>query len=114
MRASEFKLRLVSGVEGLIDTYFGSYTMTDKLLNTTLKVIVKQKSYLVDDVLSLFTDKDGCIDEHMIVDEYSKMLENETFILDIRNYINNDMVKGLLPDKALIIKSDDIRKMIFK
>jgi hypothetical protein len=114
MRASEFKLRLVSGVEGLIDTYFGSYTMTDKLLNTTLKVIVKQKSYLVDDVLTLFTDKDGCIDEHMIVDEYSKMLENETFILDIRNYINNDMVKGLLPDKALIIKSDDIRKMIFK
>jgi hypothetical protein len=114
MRASEFKLRLVSGVEGLIDTYFGSYTMTDKLLNTTLKVIVKQKSYLVDDVLTLFTDKDGCIDEHMIVDEYSKMLENETFILDIRNYINNDMVKGLLPDKALIIKSDDIRRMIFK
>lgn len=114
MRASEFKLRLVSGVEGLIDTYFGSYTMTDKLLNTTLKVIVKQKSYLVDDVLSLFTDKDGCIDEHMIVDEYSKMLENETFILDIRNYINNDMVKSLLPDKALIIKSDDIRRMIFK
>lgn len=114
MRASEFKLRLVSGVEGLIDTYFGSYTMTDKLLNTTLKVIVKQKSYLVDDVLTLFTDKDGCIDEHMIVDEYSKMLENETFILDIRNYINNDIVKGLLPDKALIIKSDDIRKMIFK
>lgn len=114
MRASEFKLRLVSGVEGLIDTYFGSYTMTDKLLNTTLKVIVKQKSYLVDDVLTLFTDKDGCIDEHMIVDEYSKMLENETFILDVRNYINNDIVKGLLPDKALIIKSDDIRKMIFK
>ena len=114
MKASEFKLRLVSGVEGLIDTYFGSYTMTDKLLNTTLKVIVKQKSYLVDDALALFTDKDGCIDEHMIVDEYSKMLENETFILDIRNYINNDMVKSLLPDKALIIKSDDIRRMKFK
>lgn len=114
MKASEFKLRLISGVEGLIDTYFGSYTITDKLLNTTLKIIIKQKSYLVDDVLSLFTDKDGCIDEHMIVDEYSKMLENGTFILDIRDYINNDMIKNLLPDKALIIKSDDIKQMILK
>lgn len=114
MKASEFKLRLVNGVENLIDTYFGSYTMTDKLINTTLKVIVKQKSYLIDDVLVLFTDKDGYIDESMIVDEYSKMLEKETFILDIRNYVNNDMVRNLLPDKALIIKADDIRNMIFK
>ena len=50
----------------------------------------------------------------MIVDEYSKMLENGTFILDIRDYINNDMIKNLLPDKALIIKSDDIKQMILK
>lgn len=112
MKASEFKLCLVSGVNNLIDDYFGSHTMADKFINSTLKILVKQNTYKVDNILDLFTDEHGMIDENIIIEEYSKVIGESGFILDIREFIKNDMIRNLLPNKALIIKKDDIRKML--
>ena len=112
MKASEFKLRAISTINGLIDTYFGSDTIMDKFVNSTLHVIVKQKAYMLDDVLNLFTDQDGNIDEELLVDEYSKMFGDNDIIIDIRDYIQNDFIKNKLPNKSLVIKSDDILDML--
>lgn len=112
MKASEFKLRLLSGVNGLIDTYYGSGSLIDNTINGTLKLIVKQKSYLVDDALEYFTDKDGCIDEHIVIDEYKKVFSDKKFTLDLRDFINNDFLKNMLPNKALSLDFDDIIRMI--
>lgn len=112
MKASEFKLCLVSGVNNLIDDYFGSHTMADKFINSTLKILVKQNTYKVDNILDLFTDEHGMIDENIIIEEYSKVIGDSGFILDIREFIKNEMIRNLLPNKALIIKKDDIRKML--
>lgn len=112
MKASEFKLCLVSGVNNLIDDYFGSHTIADKFINSTLKILVKQNTYKLDNILDLFTDEHGMIDENIIIEEYSKVIGESGFILDIREFIKNDMIRNLLPNKALIIKKDDIRKML--
>jgi hypothetical protein len=111
MKASEFKLSVVSGINNLIDDYFGSSSKADKFINSTLKIMVKQNTYKLDGVLGLFTDEHGMIDENIIIEEYSKVIGESGFILDIRDFIKNDMVKNLLPNKALIIKKDDLRKM---
>lgn len=112
MKASEMKLRMISGVNNLIDTYFGTDTMADKFINSTLKVIVKQKSYMVNDTLELFTDKDGNIDEEVIINEFANTFKNETITIDIRDYIQNGFIKSMLPNKALVIKIDDILDML--
>lgn len=112
MKASEFKLCLVSGVNNLIDDYFGSHTMADKFINSTLKILVKQNTYKIDNILDLFADEHGIIDENIIIEEYSRMIGENGFILDIREFIKNEMIRNLLPNKALIIKKDDIRKML--
>lgn len=112
MKTSELKLRAITTINSLIDTYFGSDTMVDKFVNSTLHIIVKQKSYMLDDMLAVFTDKDGNIDEELVIDEYSKMFGDKDIVIDIRDYINNEFIKSKLPNKSLIIKSDDILDML--
>lgn len=112
MKTSELKLRAITTINNLIDTYFGSDTMVDKFVNSTLHIIVKQKSYMLDDMLAVFTDKDGNIDEELVIDEYSKMFGDKDIVIDIRDYINNEFIKSKLPNKSLIIKSDDILDML--
>jgi hypothetical protein len=112
MKASEFKLRFITTINNLIDTYFGSNTMVDKFVNSTLHVMVKQKSYMLDDVLQLFTDQNDDINEELLMDEYSKMFGDKDIIIDIRDYIKNDFIKDMLPNKSLVIKSDDILDML--
>lgn len=112
MKASEFKLRVVSTLNELVDIYFGSDVMIDRFVNSTLHVMIKQKSYMLDDVMNLFTDQDGNIDKELLIDEYSKMFGNKDIVIDIRDYIKNDFIKGILPNKSLIIKSNDILDML--
>lgn len=111
MKASEFKLSLISGLNRLIDDYFGAPTVADKFINSTLKIIIKQNSYKLDDMLELFADEHGCIDKDIIIDNYSEVLGESGVIFDIRDFIKNDFVKSLLPNKALVIKREDLRKM---
>ena len=112
MKASEFKLCIVSGVNNLIDDYFGSHSMADKFINSTLKILVKQNTYKMDAIIDVFMDEHGMIDETIIIEEYSKVIGESGFVLDIRDFIKNEMIRSLLPNKALIIKKDDIRKML--
>ena len=112
MKTSEFKMCVVAGVNSLIDDYFGSHSMADKFINSTLKILVKQNTYKMDTVLELFTDEHGMIDESIIIEEYSKIIGESGFVLDIRDFVKNEMVRNLLPNKALIIKKEDLRKML--
>lgn len=112
MKAIEFKLRVVSTLNELVDVYFGSDAMVDKFVNSTLRIMIKQKSYMLDDVMNLFTDQDGNINEELLIDEYSKMFGDKDIVVDIRDFIKNDFIRGMLPNKSLIIKSDDVLDML--
>ena len=112
MKLSEIKIRLTNTTNSLIDTYFGENNMTDKFINSTLKLLVKQNIHKVDDMLKLFTDENGEIDANVVINEYANMLGEDGFTFDLKSYVNNPLVKNLLPDKVLVIKKEDILSIL--
>lgn len=111
IRVCEFKRKLMNGVEGLIDTYFGTGNIGDRLMNATVKIMISQNIDKLDGVFELFADKDGLVDTDLIVREYGKAFGTDRFILDLRDFVENDMVKRALPNKALAIKIEDVAKI---
>ena len=111
VKINEFKRRLGNGVNGLVDTYFSGQSVSDRLMNATVKIVIKQNMDKLDNVFELFSDKDGYIDTDMMMVEYTKAFGGDKFILDIRDFVSNDMVRGVLPNKALAIKIEDIAEM---
>lgn len=112
MKISEMKIRLLNTANSLIDTYFSGGGLTEKFINSTLKIIMKQNIHKVDDILQLFADKDGEIDMQMLVNEYAGMIGENGIVFDLKEHVTNDLVKGMLPDKVLIIKKDDILSLL--
>ena len=41
----------------------------------------------------------------------TKVFNDDGFVFDIRDYIKNDIIKSLLPNKALIIKKEDFENI---
>lgn len=111
MKAGEVKMRLSNTVIRMIDVYFGGNNISDKFINSTLKIIVKQNIYKVDNILSLFSDQNGEINTSEIAREYANMIDEQGFAFDLRKYVDNDLIKGMLPDRVLIIKREDILNM---
>lgn len=114
MKISEFKLKTLNGVNNLIDTYFSGTDIKDKFINATLKIFVKQNINKYDNIISMFADENGEIAAADIIEEYSKVFGDNGFMFDIRNYIKNDIIKSLLPNKALIIKKEDFENIYNK
>lgn len=112
MKAGEVKIRLSNSVMGLIDTYFGGTTLNEKFINSTLKIILKQNIYKIDSMLNLFSDKDGNINVDEIITEYSNMIDEKGLVFDLKSYVKDDMIKSFIPDKVLIIKKEDILKLL--
>lgn len=112
MKAGEIKIRISNSLFNLIDTYFGGSALNEKFINSTLKIIVKQKINMVDSMLSLFADQNGDINAQEIVKEYANMIDEQGFVFDLKKYVDNDMVRNFIPDKILIIKRDDILNLI--
>lgn len=111
MKQSEFKFKIVNKLNGLVDTYFGSSSMSDKFINSTLKIIIKQNQNKYDSILELFSDENGCIDPQIIIDEYVKALDPDGFVLDIRDFIKSESIKNMMPNKALKITREDLENI---
>jgi hypothetical protein len=112
MKIAEVKIRLINTANSLIDTYFNGSDFSDKFLNSTMKIIIKQNANKFDDIFKLFADKNDDIDLDMMVNEYSKMISDNGIIFDIKDYVSNDFVKNMLPNKVLVIKKEDILSLI--
>jgi hypothetical protein len=112
MKITEFKLRVVTGLNRLIDDYFGDNNIKDNFINATLKLLVKQNQNKYDYILNMFADENGCIDAHNVVSTYANMIGDEGITFDIRNYIDNDYLRAILPNKVLIINKNDITSLL--
>jgi hypothetical protein len=108
MKPGEVKMKFCNSVMNMIDTYFGGTAINEKFINSTLKIILKQNLYKIDSVLNLFCDQNGDINASEIVAEYANMLGENGYIFDLKQYIDNDMIKSLIPDRVLVIKREDI------
>lgn len=112
MNTSEVKLKLITSVNRLIDTYFGMPTVTEKMINATLKVIVKQNAYKIDGFLNMFADQNGEINPQEVLIEYANQIDDNGLIIDIKQYINNETLRQILPNKVLVMKKEDILNLI--
>lgn len=112
MKLSEIKIRLSNTANSLIDTYFSENSLTEKFINSTLKLLVKQNIHKIDDMLKLFADENGEIDANVVINEYANILGEGGFTFDLKEYVNNPLVKNMLPDKVLVIKKEDILSIL--
>jgi glycosyltransferase involved in cell wall biosynthesis len=52
---------------------------------------------------------DGSTDDSLdIINEYAKMIDENGYIFDLKDYVNDETVKKLIPNKILVIKREDI------
>ena len=112
MKIGEAKIRISKAAINMIDAYFGAPSLNEKFINSTLKILVKQNLYKVDPILEMFADKDGEINASEIIAEYANIIDEGGYVFDIKTFVNNDVVKALIPDKALLIKREDILNLL--
>jgi hypothetical protein len=112
MKTQEVKLKLITSVNRLIDTYFGSPIVSEKMINATLKVLVKQNAYKLDSMLSLFADVNGDINPQDILVEYANQIDDNGVVIDIKQYINNETLKQFIPNKVLVMRKEDILNLV--
>lgn len=112
MNIQEVKLKLVTSIGKLVDTYFGGSSLTEKMLNATLKILIKQNAYKVDNMLKLFADQDGNINPQEVLMEYANQIDNNGIVIDIKQFINDETLKQFIPNKVLILKKEDVMNLI--
>lgn len=112
MKAHEFKLKIVKGLNDLIDIYFGSKSLNERFINATLKFLVKQNANKYDNILSIFSDENGEIDIYTMADYYVDVIGDDGIKFDLKKYINNDQIRSFIPDKILVLKKDDIMNLV--
>lgn len=112
MKIEELKLRIVKTINELIDVYFADNDFIDKMINSTLKILVQQNTDKISSFLKLFQDSSGEIDADRIINAYADDFSNGGIKFDLKEYIDSDFLKGFLPDKFLIIGKDDILRIL--
>lgn len=112
MTATEFKLRLITMVKGLIDTYFAEDNIIDRIANGTLKVLIQTNDDKIDGFIKMFCDKNGNVDANLVMNSYADQIPETGLRFDIKDYIESEFVKAMLPNKSLIIKRDDLLRVI--
>ena len=51
IKVNEFKYKLLNGIEGLIDTYFSTNSISERLINATVKIIINQNIDKLDEFI---------------------------------------------------------------
>ena len=112
MRKEELEYSIKKFVHQLIDDVFPESGILNKLSNKTAKYWVEQNQWRLDEILSVFTDKDECIDTEKLAEMYEDVLfENGELRLALKE-IAPDNLKAMLPDKIMIFKRDDLHNLL--
>lgn len=112
MKTNELKLRVLTEANSLIDVYFGEDTFIDRMVNTTMKILIEQNKNKLDDIMKMFENSEGEIDAETIVNKYAEQFAHDGVHFDIKKFIKNDFMRNMLPDKYLIINKEDILKIL--
>ena len=112
MRKEELEYNIKQYVLQLINDVLPENGLLSKLGNRTAKYWVEQNQWRLDEILSVFTNKDGCIDTEKLAEMYEDVLfENGELRLSLKE-IAPEGVKAMLPDKIMIFKKDDLYKLL--
>ena len=112
MRKEELKYSITQYVHQLINDVLPESGILSKLGNRTAKYWVEQNQWRLDEILSVFTDKDECIDTEKLAAMYEEVLfENGELRLSLKE-IAPESAKAMLPDKTMVFKKDDLYKLL--
>ena len=112
MRKEELKYSITQYVHQLINDVLPESGILSKLGNVTAKYWVEQNQWRLDEILSVFTDKDECIDIEKLAAMYEDVLfVNGELRLSLKE-VAPDSVKAMLPDKTMIFKRDDLHRLL--
>ena len=112
MRKEELKYSIKKYVNQLIDDVLPESGILGKLSNRTAKYWVEQNQWRLDEIISVFTDKDECIDTQKLAEMYEDVLfENGELRLSLKE-ITPDSIKTMVPDKIMVFKRDDLHKLL--
>jgi hypothetical protein len=112
MRKEELEYSIKQYVLQLINDVLPENGILGKLSNRTAKYWVEQNQWRLDEILSVFTDKDDCIDTKKLAEMYEDVLfENGELRLSLKE-IAPDSIKAMLPDKTMVFKRDDLYRLL--
>ena len=112
MKKEELEYNIKQYILQLINDVFPESGFLSKLSNRTAKYWVEQNQWRLDEILSFFTNKDGCIDTKKLADMYEDALfENGELQLSLKEIVPEGL-KTMLPDKIMIFKKDDLYKLL--
>ena len=112
MRKEELKYSIKKYVNQLIDDVLPESGILGKLSNRTAKYWVEQNQWRLDEIISVFTDKDECIDTQKLAEMYEDVLfESGELRLSLKE-IAPDSIKTMVPDKIMIFKKEDLHTLL--
>lgn len=112
MKKEEFEYRIKTYVFNLIDTIMPMDGLLDRVKNATAKYWVEQNQWRLDEIVSVFTDKDGCIDEQCLMKHYENVLfENDELRLSLKGIVPENY-QQFLPDKVILFKKEEFYKLL--
>lgn len=115
MKVDEIKFRVKSFLLNTIDLYLPPTNFFDKIKNTTAKFWVEQNSWKLNKILDAFSDENHEIDTEKLVSQYENVLfdQNGEMSVDVKSMIPSeyDTIKSILPDKIILFKKEDLRKL---
>ena len=112
MKKEELKYSIIQYIHQLINDVLPESGLISKLSNRTAKYWVEQNQWRLDEIISVFTDKDECIDTKKLAEMYEDVLfENGELRLSLKEIAPNS-VKTMLPDKIMIFKKDDLHALL--
>lgn len=112
MRKEELQYNITKYVYQLIDEIMPERGILGKIENRTAKYWVDQNQWRLDDMLTVFMDRDGCIDGHHLAEYYKDALfENGELRLSLSELTGNRF-KGIIPDKIVLFKEDDLYRLV--
>lgn len=113
MKVDEFKLKLMKFGNNMIDSYFPGSSMMDKTANSMIKYILKNKINDIDPILNMFAKGDGDIDIDDFVDFMKTNMIGNGLKLNFHDYISeSNILKGIIPNRTLLITKDDLDAFI--
>lgn len=112
MRKEELEYNIKNYVMDLIDDIMPANGLLGKMQNRTAKYWVEQNQWRLDDILSVFTDKEESIDTEGLVRQYEDILfEDGEFRLCLKDLVG-DKYSNLLPNKIVLFNREDLYKLV--
>lgn len=112
MKKDALEYNIKKYVYQLIDDIMPDKGFLGKIENRTAKYWVEQNQWRLDDILSVFMDKDECIDENHLIDYYKDVLfENGELRLSLTDLVG-DRYKNMIPNKVVLFKEDDLYRLL--